>query len=727
MATLEKIRRRSGLLVGIIGLALFAFVIGDLFSGGNPLANNVVDEVGVVDGEAISYVGFNDKIEEIKMNGQQYASMPQEQLAVFAWNQWTQDVVFKHLYEQTGIAVTDEELLQLLTEDPTLRSAPVFVDETTGRFSMLKFRRYFSEVRQAAEGGDAQAATAYGQLINIQESKRRQALNVRVNKAVQAAMYTPTALARHRHSYNAISHDVAFVRLPYSSVPDEEVTVTDADYKAWFEENKENYKNDEETRDITFVAFEVLPSEADKEVVRVAMEEMIEDKVRFNQRTNQNDTIVGFRNAEDDSAYVAQNSIRPYRGGYFRSGELSSNVDSIMFASEIGTVYGPYDEAGGYNLIKLTDRKVLPDSVTVRHILVSKASQQNPEGRSREAAKELADSLYTLLKGDMSMFDSIVQKHSEDPGSIDSNGVYKWIKLRQMVTPFNDFAFMGDEGDFGVVETAYGFHIMEVVEQSATSSEALQVAMVYMDYQVSKQTSNDIFNEAATLENMATGKDLQQVADSLGYQARTITRINNMHSSLNPIGPARQVVKWAFGADREVEEGDATVMQLDRHVVVVQLTDIHEEGYRQLDQELKDEIRAFVFNRVKAEQVLIPRAQAMMEGQTAMQGVADQDPNANMTIQRFTLSNSSVTGVGNEPEVVGAVCGSPVGEISQPMAGNTAVYIWQINATTPFSEKPSYEDDRRNYTLQETTPASAALQNALLEAAEIVDNRFIFY
>lgn len=727
MATLEKIRRRSGLLVAIIGLALFAFVIGDLFSGGNPLANDVIDEVGEVNGESISYTEFNKKIEEVKMAGQQYASMQQEQLAVFAWNQWTQDMVYKNLYNETGIAVTDEELLQLLTEDPTLRSAPVFVDEATGRFSMLKFRTYFSQVREAANDGDAQASQAYEQLLNIQESKRRQALTTRLNKAVQGALYTPTALARHRHSYTSISHDVGFVRLPYSSVPDEEVTVTDADYEAYYNENKDSYKNDEETRDITFVAFEVLPSEADKEVVRLAVADMLEDKIRFNDRTGENDTIVGFRNAEDDSLFVVQNSVRPYRPGYFRSGELSSNVDSIMFAAEEGFVYGPYEEAGGYNLIKLTDRKVLPDSATVRHILISKANQQNPQGRSREEAKALADSLYAVLENDMSKFGSFVTEFSEDPGSVDSGGVYKWIQPREMVAPFNDFAFQGDEGDFGIVETTYGFHIMEVMEQSSTSSEALKVAIVYMDYQVSKETDNDIFNEAALLENMATGKDLQDVADSLGYQARSIAKINNMHSSLNPIGPARQVVKWAFGADRPVEEGDATVIQLDRHVVVVQLNKIHEEGYRPLDEELKEEIRPFVINRVKAEQVLLPRARQMMEGQSSMEGVAAQNDETNMTIQRFTLFNSSVTGVGNEPEVVGAVCGSPVGKIQGPVAGETAVYVWQVNATTPFSDKPSYEEDRRNLSLQERTPASAALQNALLEAADIVDNRFVFY
>lgn len=730
MATLEKIRRRSGLVVGVIGLALLLFVVGDLFSNGNPLSSGPTNEVGIIGDESITITEFNKLVDEIKMNGQQFAQMPPAQLSEFAWNRWSEEVIYGELYEATGITVTNQELYNLLINDPTMRSAPVFMDENTGRFSELKFNSYFDEVKEAAES-DERAAQAYSQLIAIQENKRTQALNDRLNKAVQAAIFTPRALARHQYSYSAISHDIGFVRLDYASVPDSAVEIRDEYYESYYNENKHRFRVRDESRDIAFVNFPIQPSESDKEEVRQEMANLIEDTPRFNERTGTTDTLVGFRNTDDDSVFVLLNSEKPYRPGYFRSGELSSNVDSIMFQAEPGFIYGPYEEAGGYNIMKLQDVKVLPDSATVRHILIAYQTQQNPEAKyNRTRAKELADSLYGHLEGNRADFDSVVVQYSDDPGSVDSGGVYRWIQPRQMVPQFNDFSFQRAPGTLGMVETTYGFHIIEVMEHSATSQKAVKVANVYREYEVSKATTDRIYLQAAELARAAQESNFQDAASAAGMELRTQSKVPAMESTISAIGPAREVVTWAYEVENEdVEVGDITVIQLQNtnSIVVVQLTGVREEGYRPLNDELREEIRPFALNRAKADQVLVPRAEEMMNGLDNINAIAQRNESTNMVLQRISLGNSSITGVGNEPKVVGSMCATPTGAVEGPVVGNLGVYIWQPNASTEFVDKADYSQDQENISLQTRTNAAAALGQALREKLEIVDNRIRFY
>lgn len=727
MATLENIRKRSGLLIVIIGVALGAFLLGDLMMGGTSIFTSNTNVVGTIDGVDVSYTEFNNRMQELRMQDQAYADMPENQLANIVWQGFISEIIFEEVYSDLGFTITEDELLEEIIRNPNIQQQQSFIDEN-GRFSRSRFINLLRNLRDNRNANE-QAQQQWAAWTAFEEDVAEQALQFKFDKAIQSSVYTPVALARHQFANNNVTRDVAILQLPYTSVADDQVEVTEADFKAYYEEYKHKYKQDFETRDIVYVNFELAPSELDKQEVREELEGLIGNSTRFNRATNQTDTIIGFAETEDDSAFVVANSTLPYRPGYWRTGDLSSNVDSIMFQAEPGYIHGPYEESGGYKLTKLQEIKMLPDSVSARHILITfnNGQQGNQSQRTIADARALADSLLEVINNGTTPFDSLVTEFSEDPGSIADGGLYEMFPPKQMVGPFENFAFQNEPGTTGIVQTQFGFHIMEVMEHSASKSKAVKVATIYQEVIISSRTENEIYSKAQDFANAAANGNFVTVAQEMGLQARPMTELQATADGVIGLAQARDVVTWAFGKEKEVSVGDVQLINNQgKSFVVVQLTDITEEGYKTLE-DVRENITPMVTNRVKAEKVLMPRAQELMNGETAMQAVTEKS-DENMAIQQVRLGNSSITGVGNEPVVVGEMSATPVGPLAGPIVGNRGVYIWQVNAESPFNDKSDYSTDVDNITGQaKSTFAAQILLNAISNEKEIVDNRMRFF
>ncbi|NVK27398.1 MAG: peptidylprolyl isomerase [Flavobacteriia bacterium] len=726
MATLEKIRRRSGLLIVVIGVALGAFLLTDFFTGGSSFLQGNPNEVGNVNGQTIYANEFNERIALLRTQNQQYSQMSEIQLSNIVWQQYLEENIYQEIYDELGFTVTDLENYNRILNNPNIRQTPAFIDQTTGQFSEAQFRNLLENLEMRKDE-TPENREQWDSWLEFEDDVRSQALVFKFNNAIQKGLYTPTAIARHEHAYNVISSDVGILQLPYSSVSDDEVEVTESDFEKYFAENKYKYKQDFETRDILYVNFAIEPSAMDKQEVRDELARLIEPEVIKTDVGVPVDTLPGFATTDNDSAFVVANSDSPYRGGYWRSGELSSNVDSILFQAEVGYVYGPYEESGGYKLTKLSDIATLPDSVSARHILISYATPQNQQvQRTRAEAQALADSLLDVLKSDRSQFDTLVVQYSNDPGSIENGGLYEWFQPKQMVAAFENFAYQNPVGSLGVVETQFGFHIMDVTEHSATKQKAIKIATVYREVITTNRTEKEVYNRAAEFAAAASYTDFATAADSLGLQVRPMTQLQATADQIIGLGQARDVVTWAFGKNKEVAEGDIELINNgNRSFVVAQLTNITEEGYRTLE-DVREDIRPMVVNRVKAEQVLLPRAREIMTGETNIRAIAEK-VDQNMALQQVKLANSAITGVGNEPEVVGAMSASQVTPVYGPMEGNQGVYIWQVNAISEFVEKGDYTTDQENATRQMRTKVSAQLFSALSKQVEIVDNRLRFF
>lgn len=723
MATLENIRKRSGLLIVVIGLALGAFILTDFLSNGSSMFSDDPNIVGSVDGRSITIADFGRELDLLRNSDPQYQQQPQSMLVNTVWTDWIRTQILGEKYDELGFAITAKELKAKIIQNPNISGNQAFLG-ANGQFDVNKFDAALRNLRETS----AENPEGWNQWILFEDAIKEQALTFKYNDAVEAGLYTPKALAQYKHRNTSVGSDVAFVMFPYTSVADEEVEVTEADYKAYYEEHKHEFAQDFETRDIAYVNFAIEPSDLDRQEVREDVEKLIESQIVYNNTTGQNDTILGFRDTKDDSIFVALNSTQPYRPGFWRTGDLSSNIDSIIFASEEGFIYGPYEEQGGFKVTKLQEVRYLPDSVKARHILFAYQTERNPQApMNRAQAKALADSIFEIVKADRSQFLAMNEEYSEDPTAKAEGGDLGWFGPKAMVPTFSNYSFENEVGDLGLVESPFGFHIIEIEDQKG-SAKAVRVATLYKEVIVTRRTETAIYEAAAKFAANASqpGVSFDSIATAQGYQARQSPDIQEAAGDIIGLGAARPIVKWAFGAEAPVSEGDVNLISNDgRAYVVAMLTGVNPEGYKSLER-VREQIRPMVINRVKAEQVLMARAKSALEGQTAMSAVAETSGN-DMKIQRVTLGVGALPGIGQEGKVVGFMSGTPVGELRGPVAGNKGVFVWQPNAISDFTQKPDYTADAQNQTKLLRQRVNSQLFPAMVNEYDIVDNRIRFY
>lgn len=729
MATLDNIRKRSGLVITLIGLALGAFVLTDAFNSGASLNSASQTIVGEINGEKINNVEFNERIEKVRQIDQSYANLATNAIANMVWQDWASEVIMGEIYDNLGFSITGAELSQEIIDNPNIRQTPAFQNQN-GLFDPSLMDELLDNLEREA-ASNPEAAEQWSGWLKFEEDVKDQALTFKFNDAVKLGVYTPKAIARHTYMYGNVSHDIAFVQYPYASISDDEIEVTESDFTSYYNENKHRFTQPNESRDIVFVNFPLEPAQRDRDAVVSELNSLMNPKVVYNPNTGLNDTLPGFASTENDSTFVSINSSLPYRGGYWREGQLGS-VDSIMFAAEPGFVYGPYEEAGYYKMTKLQEIRMLPDSVEARHILVAFQTERNPQAKYTPAeAKVVADSLFAYVKEHRSEFADIAIESSDDPGSGSKGGDLGYFGPNQMVPSFGSYCFENKVGDLGLVVSPFGWHIIEIQNQKG-SSKTVKVATVAREVLMSSETENEIYNNAAQFAAAAAGGDFAGVADSLGVTARPMTELQETMDNIVGLGEARSVVKWAYGAmvDRTtgemgVEVGDIELINnSNRAYVVVQLTGVSPKGTKTLER-VREQIRPMVINRVK-EKVLMERAKSNMEGRSNINDVAAAAERA-ASLQQIRLGVGSITGIGNEPKIVGEMAASDIGPLYGPVAGNQGVYVWQQNAATDFVEKADYETEIKNQNSAVESRVTAQMLNALLKKADVEDNRIRFF
>ncbi len=721
MATLERIRRRSGLLIIVIGLAMAAFVLTDLMGSGNSIFNDYTS-VGKIDGDKIQRDAFALKMEEIKNSNPQYANLSSKQLADFAWNMILRDKVMSKEYDALGFTITSDELyFDIINNDQIQQN---FTNPNTGQFDENSFKQTLSSIREQKDE-NPQAREQWTSWINFEKGVKDQSLVFKYNAAVEKGLYTPKALAQADYVAGAQTYQTQFIQLPYTSIVDSTIAVTDSERKAYYNEHKNDYKQ-EAIRNIEFINFEIVPSAEDRAEVNKELKGLLEDKIDYNTSLGRNDTVLGFANAKNDSIYTSQYSDQPFDNQYYASGSLPANLDSIMFNNEVGFVFGPYQEGDIYKLSKLSEIKDLPDSVKARHILISyqgaERAGQNVT-RTPQEAVALADSLYKVVKEEPTIFDGISQIYNDDAVAATKGGDLGYFKPGTMAVPFNNYCFYHKTGDIGLVYTNFGIHIIEITDQKG-SNKNVRVATIARQVMASEQTIKDIYNNASTYASEAQrSEDFRALAEEKGLQLRPATNIKAFDENVAGIGQSRKIVQWAWNEDRE--EGDVGLIDNNgQSYVVVVLTDKLEEGFTPIDK-LEDILTAQVRKEKKGE-MLVKQIQDALTSNSDLTALAAalNSPTKNLSLNR---KSTAISGSGNEPKVLGTIAASPAGVLSAPIAGEGAAYIFTVLSINEAFAKPDYQDEITNNTNSMRTRVAGQLFEALKNNVEVDDKRALFY
>jgi peptidyl-prolyl cis-trans isomerase D len=704
MAILEKLRVKAGLLVAIvIGLSLAAFILSDLLDSGGSLFTRSKYEIAEISGKSVPYTEYEtlvNKLEEIQKLQSGQSSLNEstiDQIRTATWENMLQDMLLVKQYSKIGVTVSDEELSSLVNGDnPHPYISQLFADQQTGIINRQQLSAF---LQRAFADEESNEKTYYLFIENeiIRERKYSKYLNL-----IRKGLLVTDVEAERQQLESSKTVDVDYIVQNFNTISDSSVQLSDKDVEKYYKENLNEFKQ-EESRDIKYIYFQVVPS---KEDTTAALEWINRIKPDFTEAGD----IRQFVSMESDESFDEMN---------YKNGELSDTINNFMFSAPLGASYGPYFSDGAYRLSRLASINYLPDSVKARHILL-RATQTNAQ-----TLYQKADSLADLIRKG-SDFATLAMLYSED-GTAQTGGDLGWFREGAMVKSFSDSCFYGKKGDVKVVPSQYGLHIVQIIDQ-AKPIKKVQVGTIIKKVMASENTDHDFYikaNEFAGLNN-SYDKFNKAIADqNLSLNTRTALNLLPMDKKVNDIESARPLVSWVYKAETH---DVSTVFKINDKYIIATVEKVREKGPAPLN-----DVRALVENKVRQQKKAESIVQNMKSKKAGIKSLEELAKNMNLTIEPVSGLSFNATSLGNsgvEPNVIGAACTLDKGVLSAPVIGENGVYVLYVNnITQPAPEEiktsarmaKSYLE--RNYAAQ----ANYAAYEALKELADIKDNRREFY
>ncbi|RZJ36435.1 MAG: peptidylprolyl isomerase [Flavobacterium sp.] len=696
MAVLSKIRQRSLLLILVIGFCLLAFIIGDLFNHGG--FNQTSKYVGTINGKDIAYEDFRVKVSNVEKSGQ---GMTSTQAVNRVWEQEVAIALLTAEFDKLGIRVGENHIMETFKNDPNIGQNPMFKN-AAGAFDPAKFKEFFR-----TNPAQAQA---------LKEREKDAALNATYmiyNSMVKGGIFTTDMEGKLKYHLESDKVSFNYVAAPYSSVKDSEVKISDDEITAYMKKNEKKYKSDE-TRELQYVILEDKASPEDEAEIKNKITSLLSGRVVYDKATGKNDTLPGFRDTKDIADFVNENSDVPFDSSYVAKKDLPAEHADALFNLAEGQVYGPYMRGNYLCISKLIGRKA-GASAKASHILISYEGTQVPnkrEKRTKEQAKAKAESLLAQALANPQSFMMLALTNSDD-SSAQQGGDLGYFSPGQMVKPFNDFVFNNPVGKIGMVETDFGFHIINITDKQ----DAIKLATVAQKVEASEATSDKAYTKAVKLEMDANDQDFDKVAKAANLKVSDPVKVKAMDETVGAAGNQRQIVRWAFEKDTKV--GDVKRFEIANvGNVIVKLKQIDEEGLMAIS-DARTMIEPILKNKKKAEILKAKMKGGSLDAIAKAAGVAVQQA-ADLTVENAVLPN-----LGAEPKVVGTAIALGTGKLSSPIDGNSGVYVVQATALTKAPVIKDHAQYVNKIKAMKSSDSNRVIP-ALKANADIEDNRTKF-
>jgi peptidyl-prolyl cis-trans isomerase D len=707
MAVIGTLRKHSALAVILVGVAIGAFIVSDLFTGKRGSKNNI-PSVGTIAGEEITAADYNRRVEkniEIQRANQNKENLTAQESYDIRQNTWTQylnEIIMGKEYDMLGLTVTTEELYDLVQgPNPHSLIRQYFQDPETKQYSPQVVINFLQNL-------DNMKPEVKKQWLDLEKYIKDDRLTQKYQSLVTKGYYVPTAFAGMDYINKKKNAEVRYVAVRYTSVKDDEVALSDKDYEAYYEKNKHSYEQ-EPTRDIDYVIFEVLPSAEDRTFTRESVYQVYDE----------------FRNTGDIITFVNSSSDKRFDSTWFKKGQLPVTLDSVLFSSPVGTFVPPYEENNAWHMARLMDMQARPDSMKAEHILVAfKGATRAAETitRSKEQAEKTADSILNVLKVDNTRMQAMAYMLSDDGSAKQNNGDLGWFADGSMIGPFNNAVLNGKIGDLVKVETVFGYHVIKITGKK-DPVQKIRVAVIDRAIEPSSKTFQDIYTQASAFagENNTQTK-FETAVTNMGLNKRTATYLREMGNNIPGIDYPREIIRWAYYKGIKIGEV-SPVFDVGGSYVVAVLTTIREKGITPLAQ-MKDNIKSFVMNEKKA---AIIKEKINSIGTDIYQIAREYNTKVDTNLT-MTFSARNIPGFGSEYQVIGEIFAMKEGDQSEPIQGNGGVFVVKVDR---FYEPPQVADYKmyRDQMLNSFRSRLSAnpMFTALQKKAKIEDNRLQYF
>ena len=685
MAVLSKIRQRTGLLIIVIGFCLLAFLVGDAFQSGT--FGSDANEIGSVNGTDIPTQEFLQKVAMAEKQGQ---GISNTQAFNSTWEQEVRSIILSEEFEKLGLKVGDEQFINVIKQNPNFAQNPQFLN-AAGLFDENKFKEFLKSIKNAPN------QEQWLQWKAFEGNIEKYTVEQMYNTMIKSGVYTTKAEGKLAYKLEADKVDFDYVMVPFSSINDDQVKVTDAEIIDFMKKSPKKYKSDN-TTSIDFVLFENKPSKEDELAMSSKINEL---KTKFDSVSN-----VG--------KFVNENSDIKFDSTYLAKKDLPLEFQEQLFNLPAGSVFGPYVHNGHQCLSRMIGRKANATAKASHILLAYKGAPQSAATRTKEEAQALANSLLAQAKANPDGFGMLAMTNSDDPGSKNNGGEYDNITPGQMVPQFNDYVFNNPVGSIGVVETDFGFHVIKV----SGKNDAVLMGTVAQKIQPSDATIDATYTKASQFESDALeNKDFAALAKKSGVEVVNANNIKAFDEYVQGLGSQREIVRWSFSSDTDINS--VKRFETTQGFVIAKLKDKNETGLLPIEL-AKQSVEPLLKNKKKAELI-----KKKMNGNT-LESVAKSSGASVLPATGVSLKTPVIPNIGSEPKVVGKAFNLASGKTSEIIEGNAGMYMIKGKSVIKAADLPSYTTYINQDRTQNQSYSVSKAYTALKDKAEIKDNRGSF-
>jgi peptidyl-prolyl cis-trans isomerase D len=705
MSIIQTIRDKyAAVVIGVIALSLIAFVMMDAGKANRNSAGGRDDEaIAVVNGQKIPFSTYTEKSKQIEdyyaSQGQTVNDNIKEQISQGAWSQITDGTVLDQEAAKVGLALTDKETGEALFGD----NAPDFIkqafgDPKTHEYNGVQAAQQFAQLKKRKE--EPQIKAFIENQINpfIENIVKRKYFTL-----LQQSSFVPSWLAQKQLADNNAIANFQYVNMPYSAIADSTIKISDDQINSYVKDHANEYKLDDATRGISYVVFNIAPTGADSAATLKAIA----------------DLKPGCEAAKDAGVFVGRNGTdnKFYDAYVAKSKMMMPAKDSIM-AAGIGKVYGPYLDGNEWSLSKIIDIKNMPDSVKARHILIGTVDPQTHQPKMDDAtAKAKIDSIYKLVKAGGN-FAQLAMQLSDDEGSKVKGGDLGYFAQGQMVPEFNDSCFMGKTGDFKIVHSQFGYHLINIEDQKGFQP-AYKVAYMAKPIEAGSETRSDISNKASMFAgNSKDYNTFKENATKNNYNPLVANDIKEADYKVGMLGVSRELVRFMY--DNKPGTVSPVIDMTDKLVVAV-ITNADEAGLPSAAH-VRMQVEPILRNKEKAKQII-----AKIGSISSLDALAAAQHQKVNNSDSTSFVNGTVNGMGFEPKVVGyAFNKAALNKISPAIEGNTGVVVLMASAIAAKQSMQTIDAVQKQMEGQMKQSLGYTAISGLRKAANIKDNRSKF-
>lgn len=713
MATLQKIRSQAVLLLIVVGVALFAFIIGDFLTSGSSILRQSQETIAEIDGSPLNYKEYDARILEMEevykmqtgQNNLQADIMHQIRESVF------ETIVRERLLddqaEDLGVSVTAKELYDMVNGQNVhymVQQMPFFQNPETRRFDRSMMMNFLRTIQQEdLSMYSAEAQEQIKQMKNYwlfwENNLKYVRLDEKMANIITKAVGANSLDAKDEFEAGRRSVDFEYASISYASVPDSSFKVSLKELSRCYEEQKERFKQ-EPYRSAAYVVVDILPSQEDNEAIKARIEKLATE----------------FSTAENIAATVNSESDIPYVDCFIANSQFSGNLKDFVQEAAIGEVKGPYFEDNAWIMLRMMDKISRADSVKARQIFITNAND-------RKAAEQLADSLLNVLrKGED--FAALAGQYSQDQTANDGGemGWFREVDAYSGIGPeFAEACFTASKNQLLSVRSKFGWHVVQIQDITKAVDKS-KVAQLYFSVTPSSKTYSTEYNKLSKLlaEN-SKAEDFMEAAREAGYQVSSSAVVKSTDNTIGNVPEMRQAVRYVF--NNKLGDVSTVFENSNNQFLVVAVTGVHDNEYLSLD-EVRDELGREIINEKKAASII---ASLQINENAVLSELAKSHSMQTDTVHLVNFSMRRITGLGEEPALLAAVMNAAKGELSKPLAGKNAVYVFRVLSQVEPENEFDVAAEKRNLDMNNNYRLTYQAYEALRAAMEVEDNRIRFY